>query len=222
MVDDEIPHENENNDSKPPRMGERWTDEERRDLIRMALNGHSWAEIAELLGRSKTAVMYEFAKLVEEGGWIEVKPPTITKKSDTAGSSPPPNDPRLSISGVGSTPPDDRCPTCSHPLGPRCETCGNCLQSNSVKISKEDFFLSNNSLYGHDINIDFDDLGQRYIDIKLKYEINQQTENEKLREWVWDYIESMGGKIDREKIRREQPLEDYEYYKENGDEDDHK
>ena len=51
------------------------------------------------------------------------------------------------------------------------------------------------------------------------YEINQQTENEKLREWVWDYIESMGGEIDREKIRREQPLEDYEYY---GDEDDHK
>ena len=64
-----------------------------------------------------------------------------------------------------------------------------------------------------------DDLGRRYIDIKLKYEINQQTENEKLREWVWDYIESMGGEIDREKIRREQPLEDYEYY---GDEDDHK
>ena len=82
MVDDEIPHEDENNDSKPPRMGERWSDEERRDLIRMALNGHSWAEIAELLGRSKTAVMYEFARLVEEGGWIEVEPPTITTKTD--------------------------------------------------------------------------------------------------------------------------------------------
>ena len=74
MVDDEIPQEDENNDSKPPRMGERWSDEERRDLIRMALNGHSWAEIAEQLGRSKTAVMYEFARLVEEG-YLKVNPP---------------------------------------------------------------------------------------------------------------------------------------------------
>ena len=73
MVDDKIPHEDENNDSKPPRMGVRWTEEERRELIRMALNSHSWAEIAERLGRSKTAVMYEFARLVEEGE-IEVKP----------------------------------------------------------------------------------------------------------------------------------------------------
>ena len=74
MVDDKIPHEDENNDSKPPRMGVRWTEEERRELILMTLNGHSWAEIAELLGRSKTAVMYEFARLVEEG-YLKVNPP---------------------------------------------------------------------------------------------------------------------------------------------------
>lgn len=203
----------------PPKHGQKWNKEDVNLLLQSILMGEDWESLSEKLGRKKGAIMRKFGNIIIHK--INNKKLAQTLLS-TAGSSPPPNDPRLSISGVGSTPPDDRCPTCSHPLGPRCETCGNCLQSDSVKISKEDFFLSNNSLYEHDINIDLDDLGQRYIDIKLKYEINQQTENERLREWVWDYIESMGGKIDREKIRREQPLEDYEYYKGNGDEDDHK
>jgi len=48
---------------------------------------------------------------------------------------------------------------------------------------------------------------------------DEMNANEKARERLWDYLEEMSGKkIDRDKLRRENPLDDYEYY--TGEEED--
>jgi len=48
---------------------------------------------------------------------------------------------------------------------------------------------------------------------------DEMNANEKARERLWDYLEEMSGKkIDRNKLRRENPLDDYEYY--TGEEED--
>ena len=75
MVDSDSPHEHRNNDRNgPPRAGSRWTDEERRTLIQMIHKGHSWAAIAEHLGRSETSVMLEFARVVCEMDLLRIEP----------------------------------------------------------------------------------------------------------------------------------------------------
>lgn len=207
---EKVPPEEETRKNQPPKHGKKWSDSDIEYLLQSISNGVDWVQIADLLERKFNSIQQKFGNLVITG-MDNVK--LAESLLSSTGGSPPPNDPKNSISGVSSTPPDDRCTDCGHLLGLRCETCGNCLnEGHTVKTSSEDFFFSNDSLDGHDVNIDLDEFGQKYIDIKLRYKLNQQTENEKLREWVWDYIESMGGKIDREKIRREQPLDDYETY----------
>lgn len=50
---------------------------------------------------------------------------------------------------------------------------------------------------------------------------DEMNPNMKARERLWDYIEEMSGrKIDRNKLRRENPLDDYEYYTGEDEEDD--
>ena len=99
MVDADPPDEDRNNDRNgPPRAGARWTDEERRELIQMIHQGHSWAEIAEHLGRSETSVMYEFARVVAEMDLVEIKPKFPTDDSPsrpTEDSRRPPKDPKF-------------------------------------------------------------------------------------------------------------------------------
>lgn len=76
---------------------------------------------------------------------------------------------------------------------------------------------------------DMPDLYQRWMrssQISQTNQLNQgfRTEdemnaNEKARERLWDYLEEMSGKkIDRNKLREENPLDDYEYY--TGEEED--
>ena len=99
MVDADPPDEDRNNDRNgPPRAGARWTDEERRELIQMIHQGHSWAEIAEHLGRSETSVMYEFARVVAEMDLVEIIPKFPTDDSpsrSTEDSRRPPEDPKF-------------------------------------------------------------------------------------------------------------------------------
>ena len=99
MVDSDSPHEHRNNDRNgPPRAGSRWTDEERRTLIQMIHKGHSWAAIAEHLGRSERSVMYEFARVVAETDLVEIQPKFPTDDSPshpTEDSRRPPNDPNF-------------------------------------------------------------------------------------------------------------------------------
>ncbi len=99
MVDAEPPNEDDNNDrNSPPRAGRTWTDEERRKLIQMVHQGHNWAEIAEHLGRSVRAVMIEFARVVEEGDLVEIRPKFPTDDSPsrpTEDSRRPPKDPKF-------------------------------------------------------------------------------------------------------------------------------
>lgn len=50
---------------------------------------------------------------------------------------------------------------------------------------------------------------------------DEMNPNMKARERLWDYIEEMSGKkLDRTKLRRENPLDDYEYYTGEDEEDD--
>ena len=99
MVDAEPPNEDDNNDrNRPPRAGRTWTDEEKRELIQMVHQGHNWAEIAEHLGRSVRAVMIEFARVVEEGDLVEIRPKFPTDDSPsrpTEDSRRPPKDPKF-------------------------------------------------------------------------------------------------------------------------------
>ena len=99
MVDAEPPNEDDNNDrNRPPRAGRTWTDEEKRELIQMVHQGHNWAEIAEHLGRSVGAVMIEFARVVEEGDLVEIRPKFPTDDSPsrpTEDSRRPPKDPKF-------------------------------------------------------------------------------------------------------------------------------
>ena len=99
MVDADPPNEDRNNDRNgPSRVGKWWTDEERRELIQMVHQGHSWAEIAEQLGRSERAVMYEFARTVAEMDLVEIIPkfPTEDPPSrPTEDSRRPPEDPKF-------------------------------------------------------------------------------------------------------------------------------
>ena len=73
------------------------------------------------------------------------------------------------------------------------------------------------------------DLYQRWIRASQISQTNQYAQgfrtedemnsNEKARERLWDYLEEMSGKkLDRDKLRRENPLDDYEYY--TGEEED--
>ena len=99
MVDSDSPHEHSNNDRNgPPRAGARWTDEERRELIQMIHQGHSWVAIAEQLGRSETSVMYEFARVVTEMDLVEIKPkfpPEDSLSRSTEDSRRPPEGPKF-------------------------------------------------------------------------------------------------------------------------------
>ena len=132
-------------DDKPPNRrkdnrNRNWTEEDKRELIHMILNGHSWADIAVQLGRSEMAVMLEFAKLFEEGKYISVKSPDSPSEDPKfkSGSPNPNRDPKNTISGVGGErPSDDRCSICSSLLGPRCMGCGNTV---TVNVSRNDFF----------------------------------------------------------------------------------
>ena len=79
MRDEEMPGDTpeergENDRIKPLRAGSRWTDEERIHLIRLVHQGRTWAEIAEELGRSENSAKLEFARLVEDGDFVDIEP----------------------------------------------------------------------------------------------------------------------------------------------------
>ena len=99
MVDSDSPHEHRNNDRNgPPRAGARWTDEERRSLIQMIHKGHSWAAIAEHLGRSETSAMLEFARVVCEMDLVKIEPKFPTDASPSRPTDDfrrPPEDPKF-------------------------------------------------------------------------------------------------------------------------------
>jgi transposase-like protein len=90
----DMPEERRGSDDiiRPPRSGSRWTDEERMELIRLVHQGRTWAEIAEALGRSATSVMYEFARLVVDGDFVDIEP-KFSKEDPYVPpmSTPPPN-----------------------------------------------------------------------------------------------------------------------------------
>ena len=118
--------------------GKKWDEESISILLQRILLGQTWKEISIIIQRKPDAIKRKYGNLIIE----RLDNRAIAKSLLSAsGSSEPPNDPKLVISGAGGESPSENCQKCGALLGPRCSSCGNTIKS--INFSQNDFFMNN-------------------------------------------------------------------------------
>ena len=129
--------------------GKRWSQEEINDLLKGVINGYDWQQLAKRIHRKPSSIKSKFANIIiDKFDNIE-----LAKILSASGSGEPPNNPKLVTPGIGIPPnksggKNERyCIQCKHPLGPRCECCGNTnwkLGEEYIRIIVKDSVSSDN------------------------------------------------------------------------------